>query len=262
MREMHREAPDSPLVRLLTTQEVQRLIKVDRSTVYRMAEDGRLPAVKVGRQWRFPEDRLHNWLQRRLPPAPRPEPPAGGAAPQPGTLQAVADFIGLSLGTMVVLTDLAGRPICTPTNSCGLFDALHGHPGVLERCIDGWRTLAGEADLGPQWRTTPLGFLCARSLVRQGDRLVAMVLAGEVAPAAWPPPPERVAVLAADLGVPAAEFSRHAAEVHRLTHPEMQRVLELLPRAAAFLSRLLALDTAPAASDHGPAAGLSQRSEP
>ena len=27
---------------------------VDRSTIYRMAEDGRLPAVKIGRQWRFP----------------------------------------------------------------------------------------------------------------------------------------------------------------------------------------------------------------
>ena len=35
---------------LLTTQQLQELIRVDRSTIYRMAEDGRLPAVKVGRQ--------------------------------------------------------------------------------------------------------------------------------------------------------------------------------------------------------------------
>ncbi len=44
----------------LTTREVQDLFKVDRSTIYRMAEDGRLPAVKVGRQWRFPSERIES----------------------------------------------------------------------------------------------------------------------------------------------------------------------------------------------------------
>lgn len=38
----------------LTARDVQDLIRVDRSTIYRMAESGRLPAIKVGRQWRFP----------------------------------------------------------------------------------------------------------------------------------------------------------------------------------------------------------------
>lgn len=43
---------------LLTARQVQNLLHVDRSTVYRMADDGRLPAIKVGRQWRFPADRI------------------------------------------------------------------------------------------------------------------------------------------------------------------------------------------------------------
>jgi excisionase family DNA binding protein len=262
MHEMQREAQESPLGHLLTTSEVQRLIKVDRSTVYRMAEDGRLPAVKVGRQWRFPEDRLHDWLQRRLPPSPRPE----GAAPAPvifppRALQPAAEFMGLSLGTMVVLTDLEGRPLCAPGNPCGLFEALHAYPGVLERCALGWQELAAEADLAPQWRTTPLGFLCARSLVRNGDRLVATVLAGGVAPAVWPPTPEQTARLSADLGVPPAAFSAHASQVYRLAPTDMQRVLDLLPRAAAFLSRLLAPEAPLAANTQSPAADPFQRSE-
>ena len=33
----------------------------------------------------------------------------------------------------------------------------------------GWQDLAAEVDLDPQWRSTPLGFLCARSLVRDGQ---------------------------------------------------------------------------------------------
>jgi len=43
---------------LLTADEVQQLLDIDRSTIYRMAGDGRLPAVKIGRQWRFPADRI------------------------------------------------------------------------------------------------------------------------------------------------------------------------------------------------------------
>ena len=41
---------------LLTTRDVQELIRVDRSTIYRMAEDGRLPAVLDGDLDPFIED--------------------------------------------------------------------------------------------------------------------------------------------------------------------------------------------------------------
>jgi excisionase family DNA binding protein len=223
---------------LLTTRDVQRLIRVDRSTIYRMAEDGRLPAVKVGRQWRFPEDRLREWLGTQQS-APAREPYGGLAAGLgAGALQAVSDLLGDTLGAMVVLTDLEGRPLASPSNQCGLFEAAHRYPGVLERCIDGWQAIAAEVDLDPQWRVTPFGFLCARSLVRDGGRLVGMVVAGGVAPAAWPPGEADCARLAADLGVPAAVFAGHAAEVHQLDERDRARVLRLLPRAAAFLSRL------------------------
>ena len=47
---------------LLTAKDVQEILLVDRSTVYRMAEDGRIPAVKVGRQWRFDSAEIHTLL--------------------------------------------------------------------------------------------------------------------------------------------------------------------------------------------------------
>ena len=47
---------------LLTANQVQRLFDVDRSTIYRMASDGRLPAVKIGRQWRFPADGIRRLM--------------------------------------------------------------------------------------------------------------------------------------------------------------------------------------------------------
>lgn len=206
-----------------------------------MAESGRLPAVKVGRQWRFPEDRLREWLGAGEA---SPDRDAGDADLRsllsPGSIQAVSDLLGDTLGAMFLLTDLDGRPLAAPSNPCGLFEALHRYPGVLERCITGWQTLAAEPDLGTQWRVTPLGFLCARSLVRDGGRLIGMVLAGGIAPAAWPPDEAEVTRLAADLGVPPAVIRQHADQVHRLDSGEQDRVLRLLPRIAAFLSRLAA----------------------
>src|SRR5450756_2460437 len=53
---------------LLTAEQVEYLLEVDKSTVYRMAEDGRLPAIKVGRQWRFPAERIAALLHSDLVP--------------------------------------------------------------------------------------------------------------------------------------------------------------------------------------------------
>jgi len=242
MHEMHRDAGDAPSPSLLTTREVQDLIKVNRSTVYRMAETGRLPALKVGRQWRFPKERLHEWLRRRETGTSAVTGPGTelGDLMTPGSLQALTDLLGELLGVMVLVTDMAGRPLADAGNPCGLFAVAHYHPGILERCTDGWREMADDPDLEPQWKATPLGFLCARTLVRVGDQLKGMLLVGGIAPESWPPRPEEMDTLAGGLGVPLGLVSAHIGEVHRLDDEEQERVLRLLPRLGAFLSRLAA----------------------
>ena len=46
----------------LTTKQVQDLFKIDRITVYRMLQDGRLKGVKIGNQWRFPQREVEKFL--------------------------------------------------------------------------------------------------------------------------------------------------------------------------------------------------------
>jgi excisionase family DNA binding protein len=53
---------------LLTTKELQELLKVDRTTVYRMLKDGRLTGIKIGDQWRFSREEV-NALLTGTPPA-------------------------------------------------------------------------------------------------------------------------------------------------------------------------------------------------
>jgi excisionase family DNA binding protein len=51
----------------LTTEEVLEYLQVNLRTVYRLIKAGRIPAVRVGRQWRFRKADLDAWLdsQRR-----------------------------------------------------------------------------------------------------------------------------------------------------------------------------------------------------
>lgn len=47
----------------LTTEEVLEYLHVTQRTVYRLIKAGRIPAVRVGRQWRFRKQDVDRWLE-------------------------------------------------------------------------------------------------------------------------------------------------------------------------------------------------------
>jgi excisionase family DNA binding protein len=49
----------------LTTDEVLDYLKVTSRTIYRLIRAGDLPAVRIGRQWRFRQSDLDAWLDRQ-----------------------------------------------------------------------------------------------------------------------------------------------------------------------------------------------------
>jgi len=69
----------------LTTEEVLEYLQVNLRTVYRLIKAGKIPAVRVGRQWRFRKRDIDAWLETQGPRArrgaagsPRVTAPAGG----------------------------------------------------------------------------------------------------------------------------------------------------------------------------------------
>ena len=219
----------------LTTRQVENLLGVDASTVYRMAGDGRLPAVRVGRQWRFPAEEIRALLH-----------PASTAASRRGTAavgersRPAADAVGLplvegdsplspklaaatlevvapALGVSMVVTDLAGRPLTPIVNPAPAIVVRSQDPEFGTACATEWRGFAHEPHLAPRLQPGRFGFLCAHSLVRKGASLVAMVLAGGIAPVGSDDP-----------------------ELFHLDAHRRALVLETLPRTAALLSRLVA----------------------
>ena len=78
----------------LTTEEVLEYLQVNLRTVYRLIKAGKIPAVRVGRQWRFRKRDIDAWLDSQRPRGARgaatgseaPAPAARPAAERPRIL--------------------------------------------------------------------------------------------------------------------------------------------------------------------------------
>ena len=231
---------------LLTTKQVQELFKVDRSTIYRMAEDGRLPAVKVGRQWRFPADHVETLLGQPGEATadvanghPRPAATAErDSVLPPDTAQAVADLAADLFGVMAVVTDMTGRALTSVSNPCGYFTSVFNAVYTPDRCSEGWRRLGEEIDLEPHFLPSHLGFLCARSFIRIGSNLAGMVIVGGVAPEQWPPSEQEIAAVAAETGSPIKTIHEHISEVYWIDKPHQDWIVRNLSRVSDLISHL------------------------
>src|SRR3954470_9177294 len=64
----------------LTTEEVLEYLQVNLRTVYRLIKAGKIPAVRVGRQWRFRKRDIDAWLDSQRPRGGGPRPAAAAPA--------------------------------------------------------------------------------------------------------------------------------------------------------------------------------------
>jgi excisionase family DNA binding protein len=249
---------------LLTTSQVQDKLRVDRTTIYRMVEDGRLPAIRVGKQWRFQEDEIARWLQARGSTFPAPmgngmTPTASAAlvpvsvstaaagTPAPAHLseilpltcvQLIQDAFAEMLGVMLVITDLQGRPVTQISNPCGFFVAATQKLGMAAACEQTWQGLAGSVSLEPRFIPSEIGLLCARALIRLRSELKGMVVMGGIAPESWPPPEEQIASTAHELGVEPATLQANLSAVYQMDRVQRERTLRFIQRIADVFSHI------------------------
>lgn len=101
----------------LTTEEVLEYLQVNLRTVYRLIKAGKIPAVRVGRQWRFRKRDIDAWLESQRPRNMRPLPaqprgPAASAAGRPRVLvvddeATIRDLLAKTLALAEYDVDLA-----------------------------------------------------------------------------------------------------------------------------------------------------------
>ncbi len=246
---------------LMTTTQVQGLLHIDRTTIYRMVESGRLPAIRIGKQWRFSRDEIGRWLllqgsasapvmlldgtsaapSSSISPSPKSTTTNSELCdllPQPCS-QLIQDAFADILGVMMVITDMQGQPVTRISNPCGFYATVIRDPEDLGRCVETWQQLATDPAIEPRFFPNEMGLLCARGLVRLGSDLKGMVVIGGIAPEVWPPAPEQLACLAETFGLNPADIAVNADAVYRLDRAAQEKALRSVQRIADIYSHIV-----------------------
>ncbi len=48
---------------VMTIEELADYLKISKSTLYKLVQDGGMPGQKVGKRWRFHKDSIDEWLK-------------------------------------------------------------------------------------------------------------------------------------------------------------------------------------------------------
>jgi len=233
---------------LLTTRQLQDLLQVDRITVYRMLNDGRLPGFKVGGQWRFSRKAIKEWLrgQQAHLEVTESSPNADEVRPSPQSLplsciQAIQGIFAEALNVGTITTAVDGAPLTTISNSCKFCDLILGTQTGRQRCINSWQAAAA----GPQESTPPiatchagLNYVWGRITIR--GEFVAAIHAGQFLnrPPAENGSPERLTELSAVTGLDARELREALASAPVLDRERRAQVPRLLRRVAETFSEI------------------------
>jgi len=219
---------------LLTTKQVQELLKVDRTTVYRMLKDGRLTGIKVGRQWRFPRQEVEALLSGvRLTEARRATVISPDVLPL-HCVQAIQDVFAELAGIGSVTTAPSGEPLTEISNSCAFCNLILGSETGRRGCIASWRRLAEQPEKHPQFVTCHAGLQYARARIELDGELTAMLIAGQFYAA--PPDPEeealRIRRLAEAYGLDRQALAEAAPELPVLDGRKQEQIGGWLERVA------------------------------
>jgi excisionase family DNA binding protein len=223
---------------LLTSRQVQELLKVDRITVYRMLQDGRLKGVKIGQQWRFHLNEVERFIGINISDA-----ESAYACPDPNfpthCVQTIQDlFAEISLISAIVI-DMEGNPltqISHPTRFCQI---LQNAPSGMTAAQASWKTFVRDSAqvngaTGSKFFTCHAGLHYIGAPIIEKDTQIGLFLAGQFY---WQAPDpreeaERIRRLAAAHNAPLKDLQEAARDIP-VIDPAQQSRVETWPFTAA-----------------------------
>ncbi|MBU0495872.1 MAG: PocR ligand-binding domain-containing protein [Chloroflexi bacterium] len=228
---------------LLTVRQLEDALQVDRMTVYRMIKGGRLPAFKVGGQWRFARADIERWLreqQQGIDTTVETVTPAtnGDLMPEPSHLplacvQAIQDMIAEVLGIGLVTTALDGTPVTGISNSCTFCDLILDSPAGRNGCVASWQA-ANQPSSAP-WHRCHAGLAYTWQPVQVQGQRVALLLLGQFLVDDQRPD---VAQLAAAYGLDRARLEAALAGVPVLDPARVDQLLRTRDRLTATIAEI------------------------
>ncbi len=218
---------------LLTAREVQDILKVDRTTVYRMLKDGRLRGVKMGQQWRFPSEGLVSLVSLESKPLPREAKVAFDVLPL-HCIDPIQQVFAEVAGVGAITANPDGEPLTEVSNACTFCTLMMSSPSGMRACKASWRRVAQQPERRPQLVTCHAGLQYARARIELDGEFIAIIVAGQFY-AEVPDHEEeaaRIHRLAAEHGLEGGKLAQAAGALPVLDARRRQRLPDWLERVA------------------------------
>jgi excisionase family DNA binding protein len=226
---------------LLTTKQLQKLLKIDRITIYRMLNDGRLKGVKVGNQWRFLQGEIDHLLGEPSDPARVEEAPDVLTDFPSDCVYKIQEIFAGIIGIGAITVTLGGEPLTEPTYSNPFCKLMLSHASTRQACQNSWRKIALRATGQPPFQTCHAGLCYQRSIINQNDQPVGWLIAGQFYIA--PPDRDQEGTRLEDLShihnLPLSQLREAASKIPVLKQSQREQVQEWTPKVSKTVQSIL-----------------------
>ncbi len=229
------------MTELLTTKQLQDLLKIDRVTVYRMLNSGRLRGVKIGNQWRFPQSEIDRLLGESPPDTLTEDVPSEVLTDFPSEcVSKVQDIFAGILGIGAVTVTLQGE-LLTEVTFCNPFCRMMiSSPTGKKACQESWRKMTQKTGKQPPFMTCHAGLNYLRAPIVFDEKPTAWLIAGQfVVQSAERSQEERIRLIAEKHGLSANEVAAAASKIPVLKQSQLSQVQEWTPKVAATVQSIL-----------------------
>ncbi len=224
---------------LLSAKQVQEILHIDRTTVYRMLKDGRLSGVKMGRHWRFSATEVSDLLSRAGRLGSRDTAVSTDVLPL-HCMQPVQDVFAEIAGIGAVTTSPAGQPLTRVSNLCEFCKLILGSEKGRQACTASWKKLAEQRYAAPEFVSCHAGLQYARAPIEVNGALIAMLIAGQMHAKAPSPEDEkrRIRLLAQTYSIDEAVLEQAAGTVPTLDDRSISQLTKWLQDVAGTFEQI------------------------
>ena len=169
---------------LLTTKQLEELLQIDRTTIYRMLKDGRLIGVKVGKKWRFKRQDVEA-LFSSVPSLENENGPQHASAKFPtkiislDCIQVIQDIFAENARVAAIIVMPNGELLTKLSNCCRFCDLIMASESGRRGCVSWWHALAHQAEHQLKLAPCNAGLQYVRARIKLDNHFEGMLIAGQ-----------------------------------------------------------------------------------
>ena len=227
------------MTELLTIKQLHEILKVDRVTLYRMLNDGRLKGIKIGNQWRFAQSELDRLLGGNDKAAEKKDKSIRNYPID--CVQKVQEIFAGIIGIGAVTVALDGSPLTEPTSCNPLCELMLSHPSSRLACQSSWHKITSGVKGEMVFQTCHAGLAYLRAKIFFHDQLVGWVISGQYYLAPPDPNEERARFqeLAVCHSIPLPHLVEAGREIPVLEADQQHQISEWTPKVADAIQSIL-----------------------